>query len=242
VVGGRMMKILAIIPAFNEEQGIQHVVEQFKNIRESVDTLDIMVINDCSTDKTSEVCRSFGLNVIDLPTNLGIGGAVQTGYKYAFKKGYDIAIQVDGDGQHNPSYIKELVQPIVSNQADLVIGSRYLEREGFQSSFLRRLGIKYFSFLIKLLHKKRITDPTSGFRAANRNVIELFSSRYPIDYPEPESIVYLLRNNFRIEEVPVIMNERVGGESSINAFKSIYYMIKVSIAIIIDNLRRIGLT
>jgi glycosyltransferase involved in cell wall biosynthesis len=232
------VKILAIVPAFNEEQGIHHVVEQFKN----VDNVDILVINDCSKDKTSTVCREFGLNVIDLPTNLGIGGAVQTGYKYALQKGYDIAIQVDGDGQHNPSYIEDLIEPILVGKADLVIGSRYLEHEGFQSSFMRRMGINYFSFLIKFLQKKKITDPTSGFRAANKTVIELFSNRYPIDYPEPESIVYLLRNNYRVQEVPVVMNERVGGESSIRAFKTVYYMIKVSLAIIIDNLRRIGLT
>lgn len=232
------MKILAIVPAYNEEQGIRHVVENFKNI----DYVDILVINDCSKDKTSLVCRELGLNVIDLPANLGIGGAVQTGYKYALNNGYDIAIQVDGDGQHNPSYIKQLIQPIMDGDADLVIGSRYLNKEGFQSTRVRRVGIQYFTFLINLLHKKKITDPTSGFRAANKKVIELFSQRYPIDYPEPESIVYLLRNEYNIQEVPVIMNERMGGESSINAIKSVYYMIKVSLAIIIDNLRKIGLT
>lgn len=231
------MKILAIVPAFNEEQGIKHVVEQFRTIED----VDILVINDCSQDNTSKVCRSFGLNVIDLPCNLGIGGAVQTGYKYAELNGYDIAIQVDGDGQHDPSYIKELIQPLVNQTADLVIGSRYLTKEGFQSSFMRRVGISYFSFLINLLQKKKITDPTSGFRACNRSVIELFSKRYPIDYPEPESIVYLLRNNFKVEEIPVLMNARIGGESSINMIKSVYYMIKVSIAIIIDNLRKYGL-
>ncbi|RTR36417.1 glycosyltransferase family 2 protein [Robertmurraya yapensis] len=232
------MKILAIIPAFNEEQGIKHVVHQFKNI----ENVDILVINDCSRDNTSEVCRSFGLNVVDLPCNLGIGGAVQTGYIYAAINGYDIAIQVDGDGQHDPSYIKNLIEPIINGQADLVIGSRYLNKEGFQSSFMRRVGISYFSFLIKLLQKKNITDPTSGFRACNSRVIKLFSKRYPVDYPEPESIVYLLRNDYRVEEVPVVMNERMGGESSINSLKSVYYMIKVSLAIIIDNLRKYGLT
>lgn len=232
------MKILAIVPAYNEEQGIKHVVELFQNI----DNVDVIVINDCSKDRTSEVCREYGLNVIDLPANLGIGGAVQTGYKYAQLKGYDIAIQVDGDGQHNPSYIHKLIQPIIKGNADLVIGSRYLNKEGFQSSFIRRVGINYFTFLINLLQKKKITDPTSGFRAANKKVIELFSNRYPIDYPEPESIVFLLRNKYKIEEVPVVMNERMGGESSINAFKSVYYMIKVSLAIIIDNLRKVGLT
>lgn len=232
------MKILAIVPAFNEEEGIKFVKEQFNN----VPNVDVLVINDSSSDQTSKVCRKFGLNVIDLPCNLGIGGAVQTGYKYAALNGYDIAVQVDGDGQHNPSYIEELIQPIVSGKADLVIGSRYLNKEGFQSSFMRRVGIQYFSFLIKLFQNKKITDPTSGFRACNRKVIELFSMRYPIDYPEPESIVYLLRNNYKIEEVPVVMNERMGGESSINTIKSIYYMIKVSLAIIIDNLRKYGLT
>lgn len=232
------MKILAIVPAFNEEQGIKHVVDQFKNI----DFVDVVVVNDCSKDNTSDVCREFGLNVIDLPANLGIGGAVQTGYKYAQVNGYDIAIQVDGDGQHNPVYIRELIKPIINGNADLVIGSRYLNKEGFQSTFMRRIGISYFTFLINLLQKKKITDPTSGFRAANRKVIELFSNRYPIDYPEPESIVFLLRNKYKIEEVPVVMNERMGGESSINAIKSVYYMVKVSLAIVIDNLRKVGLT
>jgi glycosyltransferase involved in cell wall biosynthesis len=232
------MKILAIIPAFNEQDGLKKVAAQFKDI----DFVDVLVINDCSKDHTSEIGRMLGFNVVDLPCNLGIGGAVQTGYKYAWENGYDIAIQVDGDGQHNPSYIKDLIIPIKEGKADLVIGSRYLKKEGFQSSFMRRVGINYFSFLINLFEKKKITDPTSGFRACNRKVIEHFSKRYPHDYPEPESIVYLLRNNFSIEEVAVIMNERFGGASSITSFKSIYYMIKVSLAIFIDNLRKIGLT
>lgn len=231
------MKILAIVPAFNEEEGLKQVAAQFKDI----DFVDILVINDCSNDHTSDLGRKLGFNVIDLPCNLGIGGAVQTGYKYAWENGYDIAIQVDGDGQHNPSYINDLIRPINDGKADLVIGSRFLKKEGFQSSFMRRAGINYLSFLIDLLEKKRITDPTSGFRACNRKVIERFSKRYPNDYPEPESIAYLLRNNFKIEEVPVIMNERFGGESSITSFKSVYYMIKVSLAIFIDNLRKFGL-
>lgn len=232
------MKILVIVPAFNEEAGLIRIAQEFKEI----DFVDILIINDCSKDNTSELCRNLGLNIIDLPCNLGIGGAVQTGYKYAWENGYDIAIQVDGDGQHNPSYIHDLIGPIKNGSADLVIGSRYLQKEGFQSSVMRRAGIYYFSFLIKILEKKRITDPTSGFRACSRKVIKHFSIRYPHDYPEPESIVYLLRNKFNIEEVPVIMNERFGGKSSITSFKSIYYMVKVSLAIIIDNLRKYGLT
>ncbi|MEH7107513.1 MULTISPECIES: glycosyltransferase family 2 protein [Bacillaceae] len=232
------MKVLAIVPAFNEGANIHRLAELFSNIK----NVDVIVINDCSTDNTSEMCRDFGFNVIDLPSNLGIGGAVQTGYKYAEKHGYDIAIQVDGDGQHNPLYIQSLIDPLIKGEADLIIGSRYLEKAGFQSSFMRRIGINYFSRLIYFLQKKKITDPTSGFRACNRRVITLFSNRYPSDYPEPESIVYLLRNNYSIKEVPVVMNEREGGESSINFIRSIYYMIKVSLAIIIDNLRKIGLT
>lgn len=230
------MKILAIVPAFNEEKGLKKVAAQFKDI----DFVDILVINDCSKDRTSELGRKLGFNVIDLSCNLGIGGAVQTGYKYAWEHNYDIAIQVDGDGQHNPCYIKELIKPIIDGEADLVIGSRYLKKEGFQSSFMRRMGIYYISFLIHLLAKKKITDPTSGFRASNRKVIEQFSVQYPHDYPEPESIAYLLRNNFTIKEVPVIMNERFGGKSSITSFNSAYYMIKVSLAIFIDNLRKFG--
>ncbi|MGG5252861.1 glycosyltransferase family 2 protein [Neobacillus sp. SM06] len=232
------MKILAIVPAFNEEEGLKKVAAQFQKI----DFVDILVVNDCSNDHTSEIGRKLGFQVIDLPCNLGIGGAVQTGYKYAWEHGYDIAIQVDGDGQHNPGYINDLIAPIKEGKADMVIGSRYLKKEGFQSSFIRRMGITYFSFLIQLLEKKRITDPTSGFRACNRKVIEQFSHRYPHDYPEPESIAFLLRKHFQISEVPVMMNERFGGRSSITSFKSIYYMIKVSLAIFIDNLRKIGWT
>ncbi|NHM33952.1 glycosyltransferase family 2 protein [Neobacillus terrae] len=231
------MKILAIVPAFNEEEGLKQLAVKFKNI----DLVDILVINDCSNDHTSALGKKLGFNVIDLPCNLGIGGAVQTGYRYAWEHGYDIAIQVDGDGQHNPAYINDLIRSIKEGTADLVIGSRYLKKEGFQSTSLRRAGIRYLSFLINLLEKKRITDPTSGFRACNRKVIEQFSIRYPHDYPEPESIAYLLRNNFRIKEVPVIMNERIGGKSSITSFQSVYYMIKVSLAIFIDSLRKIGL-
>lgn len=228
------MKVLAIIPAYNEEESIGDLISRFIDYTD----VDVLVVNDCSKDGTSKICKRGGVNVIDLPCNLGIGGAVQTGYRYAKLHGYDIAVQVDGDGQHNPEYISKLIQPIVNEEADLVIGSRYLEKNGFQSTVLRRIGIKYFSFLIKTLKRKRITDPTSGFRACNHSVIELFAERYPIDYPEPESIVYLLRNDFKVREVPVIMNERAGGESSIKAFKTIYYMIKVSVAIFIDTLRK----
>ena len=230
------MRILVVIPAFNEGKNLGPLVQSIRNL--DVKNVDVVVINDCSTDDTREVCAAYGITVVNLPCNLGIGGAVQTGYKYAYENGYDIAIQIDGDGQHRPEYIAELVKPIIDGQADMVIGSRFINYEGFKSTLLRRIGIKYFSILIKLLTKKTITDPTSGFRACNKKVIALFAKRYPVDYPEPESIVCLLRNGFSVLEIPVIMQERQSGKSSITSLKSIYYMVKVSLAVLIDRLRK----
>ncbi|OMD03100.1 glycosyltransferase family 2 protein [Paenibacillus odorifer] len=216
------MKVLGIIPCFNEEENIEALI----------------IINDYSTDLTSVICEKNNANVINLPCNLGIGGAVQTGYIYAKKNNYDIAIQIDGDGQHNPAYIKNLIEPIVKDGFDFVIGSRFIEKEGFQSSITRRIGIVYFSGLLKLLAKRNVSDPTSGFRACNKKVIDFFANNYPTDYPEPESIMALSRNGYRIAEIPVQMRERSGGTSSIKSLKSIYYMIKVTLAIIIDFTRK----
>lgn len=229
-------RALVIIPAFNEEHNIEGLLLQFKSLYSL--SLDVLVVNDCSTDKTVDICTKAKVPVISLPCNLGIGGAVQTGYKFAERNNYEYAIQVDGDGQHDPSYIKNLLDPLLNDEADLVIGSRYIDKMGFQSSLMRRAGITYFSKLLGILTKEIITDPTSGFRACNRNIIELFAKRYPIDYPEPESIMYLKRKRLRIKEVPVIMRERVGGKSSITSLRSLYYMMKVSLAIIIDRMRR----
>ncbi|WP_145324279.1 glycosyltransferase family 2 protein [Paenibacillus xylanexedens] len=229
------MKVILIIPAYNEEKNIAKLLQvlclDYKNV-------DVLVINDCSTDNTSKVCDQFNVKVINLPCNLGIGGAVQTGYKFAQMHNYDIAIQVDGDGQHNPEYIKDLVDPLVKNEADLIIGSRYISKIGFQSTFLRRVGINYFSRLLRILTGQLITDPTSGYRACNKRVIEIFAKRYPVDYPEPESIMYLKRNRLRIKEIPVVMEARLEGKSSITLIKSAYYMAKVSLAILIDSLRK----
>lgn len=230
------MRILLIIPAFNEEKNIERLI---KNIQLTCgDSVDILIINDCSIDNTSAICDRIGVPVVNLPCNLGIGGAVQTGFKYAFHNNYDIAVQVDGDGQHKPEFISELIQPIVEDKADMVIGSRFIDKAGFQSTLLRRLGINYFSQLLKILSKERITDPTSGFRACNKKIIGLFVKRYPVDYPEPESIMYLLRNRYRIKEIPVVMQERFEGQSSITQLKSIYFMTKVSLAVIIDSIRK----
>lgn len=230
------MKILIIIPAYNEENNLKELIDSINSLGNPA--IEFVVINDCSTDNTAKLCEILNIPVINLPCNLGIGGAVQTGYKYAYNNNFDIAIQVDGDGQHKPEYILNLVEPIVQDQADLVIGSRYIQRQGFQSTFLRRIGITYFSKLLFSLTGKKITDPTSGFRACNRKIISIFSKRYPVDYPEPESIMYLARNSFKVVEIPVTMESRASGTSSITSLKSVYYMIKVSMAILIDKLRR----
>ncbi|OMF36652.1 glycosyltransferase family 2 protein [Paenibacillus peoriae] len=231
-----MHRILLIVPAFNEEDNIVGLISRIRSLPMS--NVDILIINDCSSDRTGTLCENLGVEVINLPCNLGIGGAVQTGYKFAKENGYSVAVQIDGDGQHNPSFLRQLIEPIISGDSDMVIGSRYIKKEGFQSTFMRRLGINYFSKMLRVLTGQIITDPTSGFRACNEKVIDLFSKRYPIDYPEPESIMYLKRNELKIKEIPVTMYARVGGNSSITSIKSIYYMTKVSLAILIDSMRK----
>lgn len=228
-------KALIIIPAFNESESIQKTIEDIK----SKDTgFDYVVINDCSTDNTLDILQKNGFNYVSLPVNLGIGGAVQTGYLYAYENGYDFAVQVDGDGQHDVAYLKGMLEALQKNDANMVIGSRFITNEGFQSTFMRRVGIVYFTWLIKLLTGATVTDPTSGFRLVNRDVIELFAKDYPKDYPEPESVVAILKKNMKVIEEPVIMKERQGGVSSIRLWKSAYYMIKVTLAILIECTRR----
>lgn len=233
------MKILIIVPAYNEAENIEKFINELrKYINNNTDTL---IINDCSTDNTKEILIKNNYNFLDLPINLGIGGAVQAGYIFAKEYGYDIAIQMDGDGQHKPEYINKLVEPIIDGSADITIGSRFKETKdtkGFKSSFMRRLGIKYLSTLIYLFTNKKIYDVTSGFRAVNKRYIALYANQYAQDYPEPEAIVTALRNGARVEEIPVIMQERLGGKSSINFLRSIYYMVKVSMAIFIAILHK----
>lgn len=221
-------RVLVIVPAYNEQDCI---VETVRRIKET--GYDYVVVNDGSKDDTLKLCRENGINVLDLPQNLGIGGAVQAGHKYAQHYGYDIDVQVDGDGQHDPSYIPQLVK-MIEDGADLAIGSRFVEEtDGFQSTWLRRVGITWLSGLLKLLTGKIVTDPTSGFRASGRRAIELFCENYPMDYPEPESIALALENGLSLSETPVNMLERQGGSSSIGGFSSVYYMIKVTLAIIL---------
>jgi len=228
--------VLLIVPAYNEGESILKVAETIRQAG-----YEFVVINDGSTDDTLQVCKLNDIPVINLGTNLGIGGAVQTGHLYALERGYDIDIQFDGDGQHDISSVPEIVAA-VQNGANLVIGSRFISKDNtnFQSTGLRRLGIKWLSAVIKFVTGKRIYDVTSGFRACDRSTIELFSKEYPTDYPEPESIVSAIKHHLTVAEVPAKMNERQGGTSSIRAFSSMYYMIKVSLAILIQGVTRYG--
>ena len=214
------MKTLVIIPAYNEEEAI---VETINNLKKCCDGMvDYVIINDCSKDNTLKKCNENNFNVI--------GGAVQTGYKYAYRFGYDIAIQMDADGQHDPKYISEIIEKIKAGN-DMVIGSRFIEKNGFQSTFVRRIGINLYSKIIKLFTGKVIKDTTSGYRAVNKKIIKIFANNYPVDYPEPETDAFIAKNKFEIFELPMQMKERDTGSSSITPIKSIYYAIKVGLAV-----------
>ena len=233
-------KILLIIPAYNEEKAIKRVYDGIIDYNKKNKTkYDVIVINDGSKDNTEKILVENSIPHIKLIHNLGIGGAVQTGYKYALENNYDIAIQFDGDGQHNVEYVKTLIEPIINNEADLVIGSRFIDKNssGFKSTFARLIGIRLISSFIKLTTKKRIYDCTSGFRACNKRTIEHFSHTYPTEYPEPVSSVDLFKNKYTIKEVPVSMNERKEGTSSIKSYKKAYYMINVILSIFVLWLR-----
>lgn len=228
------MKKIVIIPAYNERESIVSTVE---DIRKKAPEFDFIIVNDCSKDDTLAVCREHGFPVLDLPINLGIGGAVQTGYMYAYQNGYDIAVQMDGDGQHDAAYLERMVKVLAADHCDMVIGSRFIENQGFQSSGLRRCGIHFFAFLLRALFGQKITDATSGMRMCNRRTMELFIKDYPRDYPEPETLARLLRHKYRVKEVPVTMRQRNAGVSSISPGRSVYYMVKVTLAILIERLR-----
>ena len=225
-----MSKILIIVPAFNEAKNILNVINSLKNEN---NFWDIIVINDGSSDETGYIANSSGKAfVINLIFNLGIGGAVQTGFKFAYRNGYDIAIQFDGDGQHIASEVNKLLNPIIEGSADVVIGSRFLgKNNGWKSTLSRRIGIKTFYLINSILIKQKITDNTSGFRAYNKRAIKFLSANYPTDYPEPEAVILLGRNGFVINEVFTPMKQREGGKSSIYGIKSAYYMIKVLLSV-----------
>jgi len=227
------MKCLLIIPAYNEAENIEKVVD---NIVQNYPEYDYIIVNDGSKDNTEKICLKNGYRVLNLPINLGIGGAVQTGYCYARDNDYDVAVQIDGDGQHDVGYLEEMIKLIENGQADVVIGSRFVEKEGFQSSKIRRIGIKFLSGLAKILTGVRVRDITSGYRAVNRMFINIFAEDYPSDYPEPEAMVIAAVYGGKIREYPVVMRERENGESSITLKKSVYYMIKVTLAMMIRRL------
>ena len=229
------MKKIIVIPAYNEEGNLEKTV---RDIRENAPDFDYIIVNDCSTDNTLGMCREKGFSYLNLPVNLGIGGAVQTGYRYAYYHGYDLAVQFDGDGQHSAKFLAQMAKVLEETESDMVIGSRFIEKEGFQSSGLRRIGIRYFSLLIKLLTGKAVTDPTSGMRMINRKLLKKFTNEYPKDYPEPESVVTVLSEKHKVTEIPVVMNEREEGISSISLRNSVYYMIKVSFAVVIARMKK----
>lgn len=229
------MKKIIVIPAYNEEGNLEKTV---RDIRENAPDFDYIIVNDCSTDNTLGMCRKKGFSYLNLPVNLGIGGAVQTGYRYAYYHGYDLAVQFDGDGQHSAKFLAQMAKVLEETESDMVIGSRFIEKEGFQSSGLRRIGIRYFSLLINLLTGKTVTDPTSGMRMINRKLLKKFTNEYPKDYPEPESVVTVLSEKHKVTEIPVVMNEREEGISSISLRNSVYYMIKVSFAVVIARMKK----
>ena len=233
----RPVRTLVIVPAWNEEKNLPPLLAK---LCACPVPLDVCVVDDGSTDDTAQVASGLDrVTVIRLPVNLGIGGAVQTGYLFARERGYEVAVQVDGDGQHDPQAIGKILEPVISGQADLCVGSRFLAETGYRSTWLRRAGIRYLSLLLRWRAGVRVLDPTSGFRAAGRRTIALFAEYYPSDYPEPESLAVARRHGLRIREVSVAMKARASGTSSINIWKSIYYFFKVSLSILLLPSRRL---
>ncbi len=225
-----MQKTLIIIPCYNEQNAIETLVSEVEQVIKNIPKIkcDVLIVNDCSTDNSLQKIKNSGVNYLNLSVNLGIGGAMQTGYLYAKNNNYDIAIQLDGDGQHNPKYIQKLLQPILKKSANVVIGSRFMAKKGYQSTFLRRIGIHYFYELNKILVQVKVLDATSGFRALDKQAIRLVCEYYPETYPEPESIILYAKNELKIKEVSVKMRSRDEGVSSITGFKTLFYMIKVT--------------
>jgi glycosyltransferase involved in cell wall biosynthesis len=229
-------RVIAVVPAYNEAEVIGRVVDE---IRAADSRIDVVVVDDASPDDTMRVARSHGATVLRLPFNVGIGGAVQTGFRYAVEHAYDVAVRLDGDGQHDASEIPKLLGPVERGEADLVIGSRFTEAGGtYRPPFARRIGIRLFARLVSLLGGQRVTDTTSGFVALDRVGIELFAREYPHDYPEVEATLVALRSGLRLTQVQVEMRERETGSSSITFVRSLYYIVKVMLALLVSSLRR----
>jgi hypothetical protein len=233
---GTPPRILVVLPAYQEERSIGGLV---RSLRERFPH-DLLVVSDGSTDGTSETARGAGATVLDLPCNLGIGGAVQTAFLYARDHGYDAVVRIDGDGQHEIEDIPKVLEPILAGRADAAIGSRFLGETGYRGSIPRIFGIRFFRLLVNLTTGYRVTDPTSGFFAINRRLIEFYSHHYPSDYPEVDAYILMHRLKSRAVEVPVRMYERAEGKSSITTYRAVYYMVKVTLSFLINCLRRFG--
>jgi glycosyltransferase involved in cell wall biosynthesis len=226
---------IAVVPARNEERAVAAVVEE---IRAFDPGLDVVVIDDGSTDATSREAAGAGAYVVRLPFNVGIGAAVQTGFKFALERGYDLAVRLDGDGQHDPAELPKLLAALEEHDADVVVGSRFVDGSGeHQGPRTRRVGIVFFARLVSALTRQRVTDTTSGFQALNRRGITVFAADYPHDYPEVEATVMVYKHGLRLVEVPVRMREREHGRSSITALRSVYYVVKVTLALLVGMLR-----
>jgi len=226
---------IAIVPAYNEERAIGRVVAE---LREFDPGLDVVVVSDGSVDGTAAAAAAAGAIVVRLPFNLGIGGAVQTGFRYAWEHGYDLAVRCDGDGQHVPAELPKVIKPVLDGEADIAVGSRFAGGEGYRSSASRRIGIRVLALVVSTIARQRVTDTTSGFQALNRRALELFAADYPHDYPEVEGMVMTIKHRLRLREVPVQMREREHGRSSITALRSVYYMAKVLVALFVGLFRR----
>jgi hypothetical protein len=230
------LRRVAIVPALDEELTIPGVIDELRAFDPG---MDVVVVDDGSVDRTAAVAAAKGARVLRLPFNLGIGGAVQTGFRFAFENGYDIAVRVDGDGQHDPSELARVIEPVLRGTADIAVGSRFAgDANGYRSSRTRRIGIRILATVVSRIVGQRVTDTTSGFQALNRQGIALFARDYPHDYPEVEATVMVFRHRLRLVEVPVSMRERGGGRSSITTLRSIYYMVKVLLAIFVGLFRR----
>lgn len=233
-----MSGYVAIVPAYNEQEAIASVVSDLNAMAERNGLqFDVIVVNDCSSDSTASIIDGLKCIALHLPVNLGIGGAMQTGFKYAFENGYDFAFQVDGDGQHPADELPKLIKAQQTNNWDVVIGSRFIDKTGFQSSTMRRTGINYFKYLNKALVGVEVTDSTSGFRMLNRKALEIVCDYYPDEYPEPEAIILYAKSKLQIGETSVEMRERQGGVSSIGTGASIYYMLKVTLGVVFTFIR-----
>jgi len=226
---------IAIVPAYNEEQSIGRVLDELHAFD---DELDVVVVSDGSVDRTADVARAHGAYVVSLPFNLGIGGAVQTGFRFAHDNGYELVVRCDGDGQHDPAELPKVLAPVLAGDADIAVGSRFVATEGYRSSATRRVGIRLLAVVVSAIARQRLTDTTSGFQALNRRALELFAADYPHDYPEVEGMVMTIKHRLRLVEVPVRMREREHGRSSITALRSIYYMVKVLVALFVGLFRR----